>query len=222
MSNKQFLTLEKIIGISFNDKKILKKSLTHKSYNNNNNNEKLEFLGDRVLGLVLSNALFKIYPNEKEGILDKKFANLVNKKTCYQISKKIGLDKYIFVGDSQKNHDKKNEKILSDGLEALIGAIFLDQDLEIADKFIKKNWKEFLIKSNVTIIDSKTMLQEYSLKRYKQLPNYKIFKQSGPKHQPTFKAEVQIKNSKKYLGIGGSKKIAEQNAARKLINDLKI
>ena len=146
MKNKKFLTLEKVIGISFNNKEILKKSLTHKSYNNNNNNEKLEFLGDRVLGLVLSNALLKIYPNEKEGILDKKFANLVNKKTCYQISKKIGLDKYIFVGNSQKKLDKKNEKILSDGLEALIGAIFLDQDLEIAEKFIKKNWKEFLIK----------------------------------------------------------------------------
>ena len=220
--NLKTSNFEKKIKVNFKNKSLLKKALTHKSFNQIENNEKLEFLGDRVLGLVLSNALLKIYPNEKEGILDKKFANLVNKKTCYQISKKIGLDKYIFVGDSQKKLDKKNEKILSDGLEALIGAIFLDQDLEIADKFIKKNWKEFLIKSNVTIIDSKTMLQEYSLKRYKQLPNYKIFKQSGPKHQPTFKAEVQIKNSKKYLGIGGSKKIAEQNAAKKLINDLKI
>ena len=110
MKNKKFLALEKVIGISFNDKEILIKSLTHKSYNNNNNNEKLEFLGDRVLGLVLSNELLKIYPNEKEGILDKKFANLVNKKTCYQISKKIGLDKYIFVGDSQKKLGRKNEK----------------------------------------------------------------------------------------------------------------
>ena len=93
MKNKKFLSLEKVIGISFNDKKILKKSLTHKSYNNNNNNEKLEFLGDRVLGLVLSNALLKIYPNEKEGILDKKFANLVNKKTCIKIARKLNLKK---------------------------------------------------------------------------------------------------------------------------------
>ena len=222
MKNKKFLALEKVIGIEFKDSEILKKSLMHKSYNNNINNEKLEFLGDRVLGLVLSYILLKTYPNEKEGIVDKKFANLVNKKTCYQISKKIGLGKYIYVGESQKKLEKKNEKILSDGLEALIGAIFWDQGLEAAEKFIKKNWKEFLDKSIITVIDSKTKLQEYSLKKYKQLPNYKIFKQSGPKHQPTFKAEVQIKNSKKYLGTGGSKKIAEQNAAKKLIFDLKI
>ncbi|OUW60967.1 MAG: ribonuclease III [Pelagibacterales bacterium MED-G40] len=222
MKSKKFLYLEKAIGVDFNDFEILKTSMIHKSYNNNVNNEKLEFLGDRVLGLILSYTLLKTYPDEKEGIVDKKFANLVNKKTCYQISKKIGLDKYILVGDSQKKLEKKNEKILSDGLEALIGAIFWDQGLEVAEKFIKKNWKEFLDKSVITVIDSKTKLQEYSLKKYKQLPNYKIYKQSGPKHKPTFKAEVEIKNSKKYLGTGGSKKIAEQNAANKLINDLKI
>ena len=107
MKSKKFLSLEKTIGVDFKDFEILKTSMIHKSYNNNVNNEKLEFLGDRVLGLILSYTLLKTYPDEKEGIVDKKFANLVNKKTCYRISKKIGLDKYILVGDSQKKLEKK-------------------------------------------------------------------------------------------------------------------
>ena len=148
--------LEQAIGIKFKDKELLKKSLIHKSFNNLENNEKLEFLGDRVLGLSVANVLLKIYPTESEGIIDKKFANLVNKKTCYLIAKKIKLEKYIVTGKSYKNINKSQDKILSDGLEALIGAIYIDQGLNIVEKFILNNWKEYLDKSSVTEIDAKT------------------------------------------------------------------
>ena len=217
-----FQNLQNVIKIKFNNINLLKQSLVHKSFNNEFNNEKLEFLGDRVLGLVLSNTLLKIYPNEKEGIIDKKFANLVNKKTCAKIANILKIKNYMSIGGSYKGLVRSDEKITSDCLEALIGAIFLDKGLEISEKFILKYWSEFLDKSSLTIIDSKTKLQEYSLKKFKKLPIYKIFKQSGPKHNPIFKVEVQILDSKKFTASGTSKKNAEQNAAKKLLEGLKI
>ena len=136
--------LEKKINIKFKDRELLAKSLIHKSYNNADNNEKLEFLGDRVLGLVFAKVLLKIYPNEKEGVIDKKFANLVNKKTCLVVAKKLELKKYIITGGSYKGINRSYDKIISDGLEALLGAIFLDQGMSVVEKFILKSWGELL------------------------------------------------------------------------------
>tara|TARA_B100000780_G_scaffold271125_1_gene231715 strand:- start:2456 stop:3121 length:666 start_codon:yes stop_codon:yes gene_type:complete len=218
----QIAKLEQKINIKFKDQELLKKSLIHKSYDSINNNEKLEFLGDRVLGLVLSKTLLKIYPEEKEGVIDKKFANLVNKKTCLLIAKKIELKKYIITGNSYKGLSRSDGKIIGDGLEALLGAIYLDQGITVVEKFILNFWNDFLDESSITKIDAKTQLQEYSLKKYKTLPVYKINKQTGPQHNPIFKVEVQIKNSKKYFATGTSKKDAQQNAAQKLLTDLKI
>ena len=111
--------LEEILKYDFKNKSLLNQALTHKSFDNNNNNEKLEFLGDRVLGLIISKKLIDKYPNEKEGIIDKKFANLVNKKTCVNIAKKLNLKKYLFLGSSNKNLERSSDKILSDSLEAI-------------------------------------------------------------------------------------------------------
>ena len=126
------------------------------------------------------------------------------------------------LGNSYNFSKQSNNKIISDALEALIGAIYLDKGLIVSEKFIITHWKNYLIKSNKVEIDAKTKLQEYSLKKYKELPRYKLFNQSGPMHKPNFKVEVKIKNSKVFSANGGSKKIAQQNAAKKLINDLKI
>jgi ribonuclease-3 len=214
--------LQQKINIKFKDQKLLAKSLVHKSHNNLENNEKLEFLGDRVLGLVFAKILLKIYPNDKEGTIDKKFANLVNKKTCLLVAKKLELKKFIVTGGSYKGLSRSDDKIISDGLEALLGAIYLDQGMNVVEKFILKSWSEFLDKSVVTLVDSKTQLQEYSLKKFKKLPVYTIQKQSGPQHSPIFKVEVKIENSKKHYASGTSKKDAQQNAAKKLLIDLKI
>ena len=128
----------------------------------------------------------------------------------------------MIIDKAFKSIERAEEKIISDGLEALIGAIYLDRGIEVVEKFILSYWKEILIKSNLTPIDSKTKLQEYSLKLFKELPKYRLFKQSGPQHNPIFKVEVQIPNSKKISASGGSKKDAQQNAAKKLLLDLKI
>jgi ribonuclease-3 len=214
--------LQHKIGIKFKNKELLEKSLIHKSHNNIENNEKLEFLGDRVLGLIFAKNLIKIYPNDNEGIIDKKFANLVNKKTCLLVAKRLELKKFITTGGSYKGLSRSDDKIISDGLEALLGAIYLDQGMQTVEKFILNIWGEFLDKSIETKIDAKTQLQEYSLKKYKSLPIYKIKKQSGPQHSPVFKVEVFIKDSKKFYASGTSKKNAQQNAAQKLLTDLKI
>jgi len=214
--------LEKLIKYSFKNNILLQKSITHKSLNSEKNNEKLEFLGDRVLGLVISQKLLEKFPEEKEGVIDKKFANLVNKKTCLLVAKKLELKKFITTGGSYKGLSRSDDKIISDGLEALLGAIFLDQGMNTVEKFILNIWGEFLEKSTETQIDAKTQLQEYSLKKFKTLPIYTIQKQSGPQHSPIFKVEVHIKNSKKFYATGTSKKNAQQNAAQKLLTDLKI
>ena len=219
---EQAAKLEQKINIKFKDQELLKKSLIHKSHDNNINNEKLEFLGDRVLGLVLAKTLLKIYPEEKEGVIDKKFANLVNKKTCLLIAKKIELNKYIITGNSYKGLSRSDDKIIGDGLEALLGAIYLDQGITVVEKFILNSWGDFLDKSSITKIDAKTQLQEYSLKKYKELPKYTIYKKTGPQHRPIFKTDVQIPNSKKIIGTGTSKKNAQQNAAGKLLHSLEI
>ena len=219
---KRLNILEKIIKYNFKKKSILEKALTHKSYNNNINNEKLEFLGDRVLGLTISVRLLEKYPEEKEGVIDKKFANLVNKKTCSLIAKKIDLKKFIYLGSSHKKIDRSSDKITSDCLEAIVGAIYLDGGLKFAEKFIHHFWEEYLLKSNITLIDSKTKLQEFSLKRFKVLPKYTFSKKTGPQHRPLFKTEVQIPNSKKVSGEGFSKKKAQQDAADKLLKLLNV
>ena len=214
--------LEVILNYNFKDNNLLKQSLIHKSFDNQNNNEKLEFLGDRVLGLIISKKLIEIYPNESEGIIDKKFSNLVNKKICSNIGKKINIRKFIFLGPSHKFLERSADRIISDCLEAIIGAIYLDGGIKSAEKFVLSFWKNYLDNSVLPLIDAKTQLQEHSLKVFKVLPKYTFYKRTGPQHKPIFKTDVQIPNSKKVIGIGTSKKNAQQNAANKLLRSLKI
>ena len=214
-----YQTLEKKIKINFKDKDLLVRSLTHKSYNKEINNEKLEFLGDRVLGLVIAKKLLEIYPNEKEGILDKKFASLVNKKTCLQIAKKINLDKYILTLDIKKKKNIVEDKVVSDCCEALIGSIYLDRGFNSVEKFILELWSENIKDSVITQIDAKTKLQEFSLKRFKKLPIYKLISNTGPRHKPLFKVGVKLIDTKFFLAEGSSKKDAEQNAAIKCLQN---
>ena len=213
---------QKNIKINFSNKSLLIKSLTHKSANQLNNNEKLEFLGDRVLALVLSNKLFELYPKETEGVLDKRFANLVNRKVCCEIGLSIGIHKYVIVANSKKKITKNDEKIISDSCEALVAAVFIDKGFNFVKNFILKIWKRNIDKSSITILDSKTKLQEFSLKLHKTLPIYKLLDSKGPRHLPTYKISVSIKNSKSIIGIGNSKQQAQQDGAKKLLKEIFI
>ena len=213
--------LQKKINVKFKNLDLLTQSLTHKSFDTNKNNEKLEFLGDRVLGLVISKKLLETYPDEKEGILDKKFASLVNKKTCLEIAKNINLDNFIRTFNPNNKKIGIEDKIISDSCEALIGAIYLDKGINIVEKVILNLWKKNITQSVVTQIDAKTKLQELSLKKFKKLPNYKLISNSGPRHKPLFKVGVKLFNTKYYIGLGKSKKDAEQNAAIYCLKNIK-
>ena len=213
-------SLETKIKVNFKDKNLLLKSLTHKSFDNENNNEKLEFLGDRVLGLIIAKKLLETYPNEKEGILDKKFASLVNKKTCLKIAKKIELEKFVLTLNSKKKNNHIEDKVLSDTCEALIGSIYLDKGFSYTEKVILSLWSDQIKESVITKIDPKTKLQEFSLKKFKKLPIYKIISNTGPRHKPTFKVAVKLYDTKFYSAQGKSKKDAEQNAALLCLKNL--
>ena len=214
--------LQKNLNIKFNNTDLLLQAITHKSYNLKLNYEMLEFLGDRVLGLVISNKLFFLYPDEKVGILDKRFSNLVNKNTCYQVGKKLKLNEFILIGNSKKKIINIENKIISDVCESIIAAIYLDKGFKVAKEFVLDTWKEYLNISNETVIDAKTKLQEFSLKKFKSLPEYKIVSNTGPRHKPIFKVGVKIKNTKFIFSNGSSKKNAEQSAASILLKSLDL
>ena len=218
---KNFNQFEKKIGYSFNNINLLIQSLTHKSFDPIKNNEKLEFLGDRVLGLIISKNLLKTFPNDNEGDLDKKLASLVNRKQCVKIANKLNLSEFILIRNSKNKKQEIENKILSDSIESIIGAIYLDQGFEKVEKFILDHWREDIIKRTITERDAKTKLQELSLKVNKSLPIYKLIENKGPRHKPIIKVSVKIKNSKVVVAIGNSKKEAEQNAAKKLLYIIK-
>ena len=213
--------LQKKINVKFKNLDLLIQSLTHKSFDTKKNYEKMEFLGDRVLGLVIAQKLLETYPDEKEGILDKKFASLVNKNTCLEIAKKINLEKYILTFNPNNKKIKIEDKIISDSCEALIGAIYLEKGLASAEKVILDLWKNNIIDSIITQIDAKTKLQELSLKNFKKLPIYKLISNTGPRHKPSFKVGVKLPNTKYFFGLGKSKKDAEQNAAIECLKSIR-
>ena len=213
--------LQKKINVKFKNLDLLIQSLTHKSFDTKKNYEKIEFLGDRVLGLVIAKKLLETYPDEKEGILDKKFASLVNKNTCLEIAKKISLEKYILTFNPNNKKIKIEDKIVSDSCEALIGAVYLEKGLATAEKVILDLWKNHIIDSIVTQIDAKTKLQEFSLKNFKKLPIYKLISNTGPRHKPSFKVGVKLPNTKYFFGLGKSKKDAEQNSAIECLKSIK-
>ena len=216
-----YSNLEKKIKIIFKNKNLLIESLTHKSFNKSKNNEKIEFLGDRVLGLIIAKKLLEIYPNEKEGILDKKFASLVNKKTCLDIAKTLDLQKYILTLTTNDNRKTIEDKVLADACEALIGAIYLDKGFAVTEKVILNLWSKKIKDSIITQVDSKTQLQEFSLKKFKKLPTYKLISNTGPRHKPLIKVGVKLLNTKLYISEGKSKKDAEQNAALLCLQSIK-
>ena len=216
--------LEKILGIKFSNKILLKQAFTHKSrsINISLNNERLEFLGDRVLGLVIASYLNDTYPKDTEGNLDKKLASLVNKETCSKVISELKIDQFLNLSKAQKKNNAGKRKILGDLCESIIGAVFMDKGFDQTKKFILKIWSEKLKKTESVIIDPKTKLQEYSLKLFKKLPEYKYISNSGPSHRPNFKVSVSIQKTKNFIASGSSKKNAETSAAKKLLDHLKI
>tara|TARA_A100001015_G_scaffold320253_1_gene445954 strand:+ start:1243 stop:1947 length:705 start_codon:yes stop_codon:yes gene_type:complete len=232
IEDKKINLFEKLIEYKFNNKNLLKQSLTHPSFYINNKSdekklnqfERLEFLGDRVLGVIISSMLYNKFKNLNEGDLSKKFSYLVQKKFLYKISSDLLLDKIVLY-DFKKNNNKMVISILSDSVESLIGSIFVDGGYNSSYNFIKKFWSPYLDIEVSKTQDPKTLLQEISQQLSKKLPEYKLIKKKGPSHSPLFTINLNVLNLKKIKAQGSSIREAETKAAKealKLINDTKI
>jgi ribonuclease-3 len=211
--------LEKKISYIFENKNIIKRALTHKSTGLSEHNEQYEFLGDRVLGLIISETLILKYIDLSEGNLDKIFSTLVNKDKCAQVATHIGLGEYLILGKTEiASEGKYKSGILADACEALIASIYLDGGYSAAQDFINNNWLKSINSIDINFKDPKSALQEWSLKKYKKLPDYKVAKQEGPAHSPTFTVKVQFNDYKVAEAVSGNIKEAEKKAAIEFIN----
>ncbi len=225
ISDKKINQFEKNIGYIFKNKQLLINSLTHPSFlpekkknklNVVNDFERLEFLGDRVLGLVISSIIYKKFSQNNEGDLSKKLSYLVQKNFLHKISIKLKINSFLKFGF--KNNDKMNISILADSIESLIGAIYLDGGFKNATKFISETWGPYFNIEEKNMQDSKTKLQELSQRKLKKLPEYSLIKKEGPSHSPIFTILLKVLNLKKIKASGSSIREAEKNAAKIALN----
>ena len=207
------------IRYSFKDFELLETSLTHSSFDKNKKNyEKLEFLGDRILGLVISINLYKNFKKDSEGELAKKHSFLVCKKTLINVASLIHLHRYIKVSNDKKM--KSIDSIKANALEALIAAVFLDSDFETVQTVVENLWKEEIKNIDLSKYDPKSRLQELCLKENNKLPEYNFVSKTGPEHEPIFKISVNHSDDLIVIGEGKNKQDAEVNAAKLLLKKI--
>ncbi len=214
--------LEARIGYTFKNPAWREQALTHSSKSGSPNNERIEFLGDRVLNLVMAEALFKRFPNENEGSLAKRHSALVQGRMLMVIAGNIALGDDVILSDAERHSGgASNENILADAMEALIGAVFLDGGIESARDMILRLWEDRIETVMDAHQDPKTELQEWVQARGLPLPEYEIVGRSGPDHAPVFEIEVRVKGHDPVVAQGSSRRQAEKIAAQQMISHLK-
>ncbi len=222
--SKNIEELEKTLGYKFKDKKLIIEALTHKSYKQPYDNERLEFLGDAVLDLVVGEYLFKKFKKSDEGNLSKIRASLVNEAGFDKLAKSINLGDYLFLSNAEQNNGgREKSSLLSNAFEAVIGAIYLESGLskveEISIYLIEKNHEDISLDS--LFRDFKTTLQELTQHRFGITPEYKVIASRGPDHKKEFEVAVEIDGKEYARAIGKSKKIAQQESAKITVEMLK-
>ena len=228
---RSYLELEDKIGYSFNNKELLKNALIHRSFGNEHtkyrklNNERLELLGDAVLDLIVTEYLYKSYPNALEGDLAKLKAMVVSEPVLARISKSLDFGQFLMLSKGEElTGGRERNSILGDVFEAILGAIYLDSDFttakDIAMKYLKYPIEH--INENEDILDFKTILQEYSQKEFKIIPVYQVISEVGPDHLKVFEVVATIKDDLKGYGTGKNKKSAEQIAAKDICKKLGV
>lgn len=222
--SKGIEALEKTLGYKFKSERLIIEALTHKSHKQPYDNERLEFLGDAVLDLIVGEYLFFKFPKSDEGNLSKIRAALVNEDGFEKLARSINLGEYIYLSNAEENNGgREKASLLSNAFEAVMGAIYLESGLEavrkIAIELIEKNHKEISLDS--LFRDFKTTLQELTQARFGETPEYRVIASRGPDHKKEFEVAVIIENREYARAIGKSKKIAQQEAAEmavKLLN----
>lgn len=222
--NKNIEVLEKTLGYTFKDEKLIIEALTHKSHKQPYDNERLEFLGDAVLDLIVGEYLFFKFSNSDEGKLSKIRASLVNENGFEKLARSINLGEYIYLSNAEANNGgREKASLLSNAFEAVIGAIYLESGLEVARKIaielIERNHKDISLDS--LFRDFKTTLQELTQARFGETPEYRVIASRGPDHKKEFEVAVIIEDKEYARAIGKSKKIAQQEAAEMAVKLLK-
>ncbi|MBU1659489.1 ribonuclease III [bacterium] len=215
--DRELSDLEETLGYKFKDEKLLIEALTHKSYKQPYDNERLEFLGDAVLDLIVGEYLYMKFSKSNEGKLSKIRASLVNEDGFHKLARSINLGDYIFLSNAEENNGgREKASLLSNAFEAVIGAIYLESGLktinDIAIRLIEKNHEEISLDS--LFRDFKTTLQELTQARFGVTPEYKVVASRGPDHKKEFEVAVLIENQEYARAMGKSKKIAQQDAAK--------
>jgi ribonuclease III len=214
--------LEDRIGYKFADKDLLERALTHISALSGGNRaasyQRLEFLGDHVLGLVISDMLYRAFPKANEGELSRRLADLVRKDTCAEVARAMDLGPALKLGNSESHAGgRRRTTILADVCEALVGAVFIDGGYKAADELIVLFWKERMLKPLGPLRDPKTMLQEWAQARGLPTPAYRELARTGPHHDPEFRVAVVLPDRPPAEGLGSSKRAAEQAAAAAML-----
>jgi ribonuclease III len=221
---KDRAALEERIGYKFADKTLLERALTHISAlsggNRGNSYQRLEFLGDHVLGLVISDMLYRAFPRANEGELSRRLSDLVRKETCADVARAMELGPALKLGSSENNAGGRlRTTILGDACEALVGAVYLDGGYAAADALVARFWKERMLKPMRPLRDPKTMLQEWAQARGLPTPAYQELARTGPHHKPKFSVTVLLPGRPPAEGIGNSKRAAEQAAAAAMLGE---
>ncbi len=216
--------LQKSLGYQFKDEKLITEALTHRSYSKNINNERLEYLGDAVLDLIVGEYLYHLFPEAEEGILSKLRAALVNEDAFTKLAKRIDLGKYLLLSPAEENNGgREKPSILSSAFEALIGALYLeagfDKAKEVSLKLIKEEYPS--ITPDKLLKDYKTSLQEITQAHFGVVPEYRLLSAKGPDHKKEFEIGVFIHDKEYARAKGKSKKTAQQEGARLTIEKLK-
>jgi ribonuclease-3 len=221
--------LEVKIGYKFADKALLERALTHISalsggpQNRGASYQRLEFLGDHVLGLVISDMLYRAFPKANEGELSRRLADLVRKETCADVAREMDLGPMLKLGSSESHAGGRlRATILADACEALVGAVFSDGGYDAADTLIEKFWKARMLKPLRPLRDPKTMLQEWAQARGLPTPVYRELERKGPHHDPEFRVAVVLPDRPPAEGMGSSKRAAEQAAAAAMLGRVGI
>ena len=221
---KDRAALEERIGYKFADKALLERALTHISalsggpQKRADSYQRLEFLGDHVLGLVISDMLYRAFPKANEGELSRRLADLVRKETCAEVARAMDLGPALKLGNSESHAGGRlRATILADACEALVGAVFIDGGYEAADALIARFWKERMLKPLRPLRDPKTMLQEWAQARGLPTPAYRELARTGPHHDPEFRVAVVLPDRPPAEGMGASKRAAEQAAAAAML-----
>lgn len=222
-SSKSSTELEARLGHSFADKELLRLALTHASHGVQSN-ERLEFLGDRVLGLVIANKLFALFPEDAEGALAVKYNALVRSEACVRAAEGAGLADHLILGASEANSGgRQKAALLAGACEAIIAALYLDGGYEPARQFIEKYWSATIDTLEDDMRDPKTALQEWAQGpdvQSRGQPVYRLAGREGPDHAPRFSVSVTVAKNEPETGHGGSKREAEQDAAKKMLTRL--